>query len=57
MREAIYNEREQWSSALKAGLAYFVIVFGVGFVLGIFRVLVLVPAIGERSAHLWSDGG
>jgi hypothetical protein len=50
MSETIHNQLEQWSSALKAGFAYFVIVFGVGFVLGIFRVLILVPAFGERSA-------
>lgn len=50
MRETINTEREHWSSALKAGLAYFAIVFGVGFLLGIFRVLVLLPALGERSA-------
>ena len=37
---------------LKAGLLYFVVVFGVGFVLGALRVLFVAPRIGERSAEL-----
>lgn len=37
---------------LKAGATYFAIVFGVGFVLGPIRVLVLVPRLGERLAEL-----
>jgi hypothetical protein len=48
MREVIRSER--WSSALMAGVVYFMIVFGVGFLLGTFRVLVVIPAIGEISA-------
>jgi hypothetical protein len=35
-----------------AGLAYFAIVLGTGFVLGVFRVPFLVPRIGERWAEL-----
>jgi hypothetical protein len=38
------------SRALKAGLAYFSIVFAVGFGLGTLRVLVMVPLFGEVSA-------
>jgi hypothetical protein len=37
---------------LKAGLLYFVLVFGAGFVLGPIRVLWLVPRVGERIAEL-----
>jgi hypothetical protein len=37
---------------LKAGAVYFALVFGVGFVLGPIRVLVLVPRFGERTAEL-----
>lgn len=35
-----------------AGLVYFVLVFGAGFVLGPIRVLWLVPRLGERAAEL-----
>jgi hypothetical protein len=38
--------------ALQAGLAYFGLVFGTGFVLGVFRVPFLVPRLGERWAEL-----
>jgi hypothetical protein len=37
---------------LKAGALYFVLVFGVGFVLGTVRVLWIVPRFGERTAEL-----
>lgn len=33
-------------------VAYFALVFGVGFVLGIFRVLWLAPELGTRTAEL-----
>jgi len=37
---------------IKAGLAYFALAFGAGFVLGSIRVLFLVPRLGERVAEL-----
>jgi hypothetical protein len=38
--------------AVKAGVLYFGLVFGVGFVLGPIRVLWLVPRVGTRLAEL-----
>ncbi len=38
--------------AFKLGIAYFVVVFAIGFGLGVVRVLWLVPALGERRAEL-----
>lgn len=37
---------------LTPALAYFLIVFGAGFVLGTVRVLLLLPLLGERTAEL-----
>jgi len=37
---------------LKAGVLYFALVFGVGFVLGPIRILWLVPRFGTRIAEL-----
>jgi hypothetical protein len=37
---------------LRAAVLYFLLVFGAGFVLGIWRVLVVVPLLGERAAEL-----
>lgn len=37
---------------LRAGLLYFAMVLGAGFVLGMFRVPFLVPRLGERWAEL-----
>lgn len=36
----------------KAGIAYFTLVFGAGFILGSIRVPFLVPRLGERIAEL-----
>lgn len=37
---------------IKAGAAYFALVFGAGFILGSIRVPFLVPRLGERAAEL-----
>jgi hypothetical protein len=37
---------------IKAGMTYFALVFGAGFVLGSIRVPFLVPRLGERTAEL-----
>ncbi len=37
---------------LKAGLLYFALVFGAGFVLGTIRTLWIVPRLGTRTAEL-----
>jgi hypothetical protein len=37
---------------LKAGLSYFALVFGAGFLLGVVRVTFVVPRLGERWAEL-----
>ncbi len=37
---------------IKAGMSYFALVFGAGFVLGAIRVPFLVPRLGERVAEL-----
>lgn len=36
----------------RAGLTYFAIIFGVGFVLGAIRVFLVVPQVGVRAAEL-----
>ncbi len=38
--------------SIKAGVAYFALVFGAGFILGSVRVPFLVPRLGERIAEL-----
>lgn len=42
----------EWKRILKAALLYFLIVFGVGFLLGPIRILLVVPRFGERIAEL-----
>ncbi len=37
---------------LKAGVLYFAVVFGAGFVLGPIRILCVVPRLGARMAEL-----
>jgi hypothetical protein len=37
---------------LKAGVVYFALVFGAGFVLGTIRTLWVVPSLGARAAEL-----
>lgn len=39
-------------NSLKAAIAYFAIVLGTGFVLGMLRVPLIVPRLGERYAEL-----
>lgn len=38
--------------SLKAGAIYFALVFGAGFVLGVVRVIWIVPRLGIRTAEL-----
>lgn len=38
--------------AIKAGLVYFALVFGAGFMLGAIRITFIVPRVGERIAEL-----
>lgn len=38
---------------LKAGVLYFAVVFGAGFMLGLMRVLWVVPRLGTRVAQLF----
>lgn len=40
------------TAALRAGIAYFAIVFAIGFILGTIRVLVVIPRLGETAAVL-----
>jgi uncharacterized protein len=46
------RRNSEWARILKAALVYFLIVFGVGFLLGPIRILFFVPRLGERMAEL-----
>jgi hypothetical protein len=52
MRCGCATSAEAVSKILRAALAYFAIVMGTGFLLGMVRVPILVPRIGERWAEL-----
>ncbi len=51
-RKAAPSQVPPVSNTIRAALVYFAIVLGSGFVLGVFRVPILVPRIGERWAEL-----
>jgi uncharacterized protein len=46
------HRNREWTRILKAALVYFFLVFGVGFLLGPIRILLVVPRLGERLAEL-----
>src|ERR1043166_3158191 len=50
-RTAVHRKSE-WTRILKAAFVYFLIVFGVGSLLGPIRILLVVPRLGERMAEL-----
>jgi hypothetical protein len=39
-------------TAIKAGLCYFTLTFGAGFLLGPLRIFLMVPRVGARAAEL-----
>ena len=49
---AAVGQRQSLMQTLKAGLLYFVLVFGAGFILGPIRIFWAVPRFGERLAEL-----
>lgn len=40
------------ATSLRAGFLYFMLVFALGFVLGVFRVMLVIPRLGETNAVL-----
>ena len=52
VRRTETHHNSEWTRILKAALVYFLIVFGIGFLLGPIRILFVVPRLGERLAEL-----
>jgi hypothetical protein len=50
--QLIQSVRRNFSAVVIRSLVYFGVVFGVGFILGAIRVLLLVPRFGDRVAEL-----
>jgi hypothetical protein len=50
--EALHMTKTRWAVPVASGAAYFGIVFSAGFLLGSFRVILVVPRIGVRAAEL-----
>lgn len=48
----MHTAKGLWLRTVKAGVAYFLLVFGAGFLMGMIRVPFLVPRLGERIAEL-----
>lgn len=48
----VYQEMPTVMQILKAGVLYFALVFGAGFVLGTIRTFWIVPSLGTRTAEL-----
>jgi len=48
----LHREGRTGTQTLKAGVLYFTVVFGAGFVLGPIRILWVVPRLGTRMAEL-----
>lgn len=46
------GRKSEWTRILKAAFVYFAIVFGAGSLLGLIRMLMVVPRLGERMAEL-----
>ena len=52
LRRTATHLNNEWKRILNAALVYFLIVFGIGSVLGPIRILLVVPRLGERMAEL-----
>ena len=51
-RKSLLKSEQHVMRVLKAGVLYFVLVFGAGFALGPVRILRVVPRFGTRTAEL-----